>query len=367
MKIEGQQPMDYKQEVVEFVTRQVALGRKQQEVLRNIGVSRSTYSNWRSEFTKPEVLFGGKGPLEPKVRGAKVKITPAEVERILDTKRDHPDKRHRVIQGLIQAQGYFVSASTVFKVLKAHDMVESYERRESPWKKPRYSVWARNLLWGTDWTKIKINHETWHLLTVIDFFSRKIVAWFITPQVNSSHIKAIYSKALAAEGITGSMAKPRLRADQGSPNTARVTRSFFSDLADGLLTFARVHRPTDNALTERFYGTIKQEEIYLVGSYPDLTSAEQEISAYIEYYNDSRPHQALWNFAPNYVHQINNKSLILAELEEMRFAAKNRRREYWSLVETVEFQKRQIERFQGDLVKNQVRENLSNLSKLEKA
>ena len=126
-------------------------------------------------------------------------------------------------------------------------------------------------------------------------------------------------------------------------------------------------RSVQYALKERFYGTIKQEEIYFVGSYPDLTSAEQEISAYIEYYNDSRPHQALWNFAPNYVHQINNKSLILAELEEMRFAAKNRRREYWSLVETVEFQKRQIERFQRDLVKNQARENLSNLSKLEKA
>jgi hypothetical protein len=128
------------------------------------------------------------------------------------------------------------------------------------------------------------------------------------------------------------------------------------------LTFARVHRPTDNALTERFYGTIKQEEIYLVGSYPDLTSAEQEIGTYIEYYNESRPHQALWNFAPNYVHEINNKSLIFAELEEMQFAAKNRRREYWSLVETLAFQKRQIERFQGDLVKNQVRETLSILS-----
>ena len=103
------------------------------------------------------------------------------------------------------------------------------------------------------------------------------------------------------------------------------------------MTFTRGRHPTDNALTERFYGTIKQEEIYLVGSYPDLTSAEQEFGTYIEHHNESRPHQALWSFAPNYVHEINNKSLILAEPEEMRFAAKNRRREYWSQVETVAF------------------------------
>ena len=65
------------------------------------------------------------------------------------------------------------------------------------------------------------------------------------------------------------------------------------------MSFARVRRPTDNALTERFYGTygtVKQEEIYLVGNYPDEISAREELGRYIESYHHTRPHQSLMNF-----------------------------------------------------------------------
>ena len=81
------------------------------------------------------------------------------------------------------------------------------------------------------------------------------------------------------------------------------------------LSFARVRRPTDNALTERFYGTVKQEEIYLVGNYPDELSAREELGRYIETYNQSQPHQALFNFTAAHVHQLNNKSVLFAQAQ----------------------------------------------------
>ena len=92
----------------------------------------------------------------------------------------------------------------------------------------------------------------------------------------------------------------------------------------------RVHRPTDNALTERFYGTIKQEEIYLVGNYPDEISAREEIGRYLDHYHHTRPHQSLMNFTPAHVHQVNNKSLLLAELAEMKRKTRERRKAYWA-------------------------------------
>jgi len=95
------------------------------------------------------------------------------------------------------------------------------------------------------------------------------------------------------------------------------------------LSFARVRRPTDNALTERFYGTIKQEEIYLVGNYPDEVSAKEEIGRYIESYNHQRPHQALMNFTPSHVQEVNNKSRLLAELKEMKRKTREKRKEFW--------------------------------------
>ena len=105
----------------------------------------------------------------------------------------------------------------------------------------------------------------WYLLTVIDFFSRLLIAYEVVPTVHAGYVKAIYKAGLRSQEISvRSESKPELRADRGSPNTSVITQEFFESLG-AELSFARVRRPTDNALTERFYGTVKQEEIYLVG------------------------------------------------------------------------------------------------------
>jgi putative transposase len=352
--------MQYKQESLAFIDRQVSLGRKLSEVLTNLEVPKSTYFSWKKQAAR---ISGETKPTKPHP----MKLTPTERELILKTKYEYMDRRHRQIQGILQNRGVYISATTVFKVLKKAGLVEEYERRESPWKKRRYEVAKRNLKWGTDWTKIKIAHQSWHLITLIDFFSRRIIAWKIVPEANSGHIKAIYQEGLLTEGLTNARTKPRLRADLGAPNTSRATREFMMALTQELPSYARVRRPTDNAITERFYGTIKQEEIYLVGNYPDLISAEAEIGHYIDYYNRERPHQALWNFIPEYVHQVNNKSLILAELEALKFKAKTNRREYWALAEMVDFQKNLITRLQSDLAQTQDSANMSISSIIENA
>ncbi len=136
-------------------------------------------------------------------------------------------------------------------------------------------------------------------------------------------------RGLNNQGISiHSQTKPELRVDRGSPNTSGITQEFFEALG-AELSFARVRRPTDNALTERFYGTIKQEEIYLVGNYPDEISAKEEIGRYIENYHHHRPHQALMNFTPAHVHEVNNKSRLLAELKEMKRKTREKRKAFW--------------------------------------
>lgn len=322
--------IEYKTEVVEFVERQKELGQPRSKTLEGLEVSSSTYYAWKKLIQN--------GPKVNKARKSHpAKLTPAEKDLIVATKHNHPSLRHRQIQGLIQSDGFYISPSSVFKVLKSHGLVEPFERREAPWKEPKYEIRSRNLVWGTDWTKIKINHETWQLLTLIDFFSRKIIAWDIQPQINSGHIKSIYEAGLMSEEL--STQRPKLRADQGSPNKSWVTKEFMINLS-AELSLARVRRPTDNAITERFYGTIKQEEIFVVGSYPDLLSAQEEIGSYMDYYNEVRPHQAIWNFTPDYVHQADNKSKVLAELEAMKYATKKRRREYWRLAQTYDLQRK---------------------------
>jgi len=115
-----------------------------------------------------------------------------------------------------------------------------------------------NMLWGKV-LRSPIAYGRIKRIDVCDFFSRWIIAWEVVPTVNGGNMKAIYQAGLKAQGISiHSKTKPELRVDRGSPNTSGVTQEFFEALG-AELSFARVRHPTDNALTERFYATVKQE------------------------------------------------------------------------------------------------------------
>lgn len=311
-----------KQEILDFVGKQRELGRSIHQVLSTLGVSSSSYYRWSKKEERGDL------GLQKLVVNSRT-LTKFERERILQVKAKNPDLRHRRVQGELQKEGIFISATSVYKTLKAKEEIAPYFRRPSPWDEPFYEVRGSNLMWGADWTKIKINHTRWYLLTLIDFFSRYIVAFDIVPNVNSSHIKSLYLNGLDGENIPLNWDKPILRTDRGSPNTSKVTKRFFKDI-EADLSLARVRRPTDNAITERFYSTIKQEEIYVVESYPDLISAKEEIGNYIKFYNEQRPHQTLWNFTPKAVHEMNNKTEILKMLKTLKKKTLTERKTYWS-------------------------------------
>jgi len=293
------------------------MGRTVTEVAKTLEVSRPSYYRWRQ------------GPREGLPVQNPRALTPAELEQMDRVKEQHPEWRHRRIQGALQAEGTYLSATSVYERFKAQGWEQSYERRPAPWKEPRYEVFRRNVMWGCDWTKLRIAGLRWYLLILIDFFSRLVVAHRIVPSVHAGEVKALYQEGLLAQGIDlKASIKPELRVDRGSPNTSWVTKEFFA-LIQAELSFARVRRPTDNAITERAFGTIKQEEIYLVGDYPDPISGRQEIGGYLRHYCTERPHQALWNFTPQFVHDLNNKTELLRHLKVLKRQTLERRRQYW--------------------------------------
>lgn len=295
------------------------MGRPVTHAVVGLGIGRASYYRWRQRGPAAAARVA------PQPRA----LTPAELTLIDQVKAQQPHLRHRRIQGVLQAQGVYVSASSVYHRLKRQGWVEAYTRRPAPWREPRYEVCRRHVLWGCDWTRLRIAGLRWYLLTLIDFFSRLVVAHRLVPSVHAGEVKALYQEGLLAQGIElTAPSKPELRVDRGSPNTSWVTQEFFA-IIGAELSFARIRRPTDNAITERFYGTIKQEELYLVGNYPDVISGRQEIGGYIRHYNTERPHQALWNFPPQVVHDLNNKSELLRRLHQLKRRTLERRRWYW--------------------------------------
>jgi transposase InsO family protein len=313
-----------KQGIIDQVNLSKSEGRKTKDILKNLGIKSSTYYRWiKYKNVKPKPV------IHPSDRVTSMSLTEADKALIVKTKQNNFNLRHRQIQGLLQNQGYYYSATSIYLELKSHGLVEKYERRPAPWDEPFYEVYGCHMMWGADWTKIRINNERWYLLTLIDFFSRKIIHWEVLKTVTASHIKNLYSNGLLSLNYPDQcQIYPELRVDRGSPNTAYTTKQFFKDIqAD--LSFARVRRPTDNAITERFYGTIKQEELYLVGDYQDETTARKEISNYIKYYNDIRPHQSLWNYTPNQVEEMNNKTELLNQLKLLKQKCWTERKNYW--------------------------------------
>jgi putative transposase len=310
-----------KEEVLSFVAAEKNSGRSVTEILTNLKVSRSSYYRWLKGARKAPIPNN----LSPMVR----MVTAVELARVDEIKLEFPDMRHRQIQGILQLRGNYVSPTVVYKHLKAQGKVEPYERRQAAWDEPFYEIYRANSMWGADWTQLRIGGVRWYLLNLIDFFSRYVVHFEIVPTVNSGHIRRLYESGLAKDNIPLDWHfKPELRLDRGSPNTARVTQEFFKDIkAD--LSFARVRRPTDNAITERFYRTIKQEEIYVVGDYQDEKTAKEVIGEYISWYNTKRPHQTLWNFTPHMVHETNNKTELLKVLRELKRKTWTDRKDYW--------------------------------------
>jgi putative transposase len=105
---------------------------------------------------------------------------------------------------------------------------------------------------------------------------------------------------------------------------ARQTKRLIRDL-EMVLSPSRAYRPTDNPRQERWYRTVKQEEIYCYPTYHSEELARSSISKYIRYYHDERPHQALWNYTPGFVHRLGNKSDLLRHHRNMVKIVKEQR------------------------------------------
>jgi len=301
-----------RERIMEEVLRLRNQGVSKSRAFSQLGVYRSTYYGWLK-------------PKETKIRNSPPnRLLPDEKEAIIDLKMKEPYLSHRKISGFIRKDGLFVSSSSCYRILKSLGWIEPQNLRESPWKKPRYEPFRPNQIWGEDWTQLVIDGSRHYLLTIIDYFSRFIIAWGIVKTVTKKEVQDLLVLAYISQGIEKNGLKPKIRLDQGSPNMAHTTRDIIRDL-EMLFSPSGVNRPTDNARQERFYRTAKQDEIYCYPSYPSLEIARKSIGEYIEFYNEKRPHQALWNFTPGYVHRVGDKSEILKEYKRKVQIVKERR------------------------------------------
>lgn len=142
-----------------------------------------------------------------------------------------------------------------------------------------------NHVWGSDITYIHLAHGFCYLYAIIDWWSRLVVGWDISPTMESDFCVEVMRDAIKKYGT------PEFsNTDQGSQFT---DKEFIDVLAgnDVKISMDGRGRCMDNIFTERLWRSVKYEEVYLK-SYENIDEAKQNIAAYFRFYNSERPHQS---------------------------------------------------------------------------
>ena len=150
-----------------------------------------------------------------------------------------------------------------------------------------------NELWQADVTYLHIpSHGWWYAVTVIDYYSRYLLACHFTPSYRAGDVTAALDVARAeAERLHGPLTKPPFLVTDNGPSF--IARAFRRHI-DGQYAQVRIayRTPTQLGLLERFHQTLKTEEVYWK-LYANPGEARESLEVFRRRYNEIRPHWAL--------------------------------------------------------------------------
>ena len=164
------------------------------------------------------------------------------------------------------------------------------EHRVYPYLLRQVSATYPNHVWGIDITYVRLQNNWLYLVAVLDWFSRYVVSWQLDDTLDIDFVLLAVDDALAHH-------KPIIwNSDQGSHFTSpQYTQRLLA--ADVKISMDGKGRALDNIFTERLWRTVKYEEVYL-HDYQTPKQARTGLTAYFDFYNHHRPHQALGYLTP---------------------------------------------------------------------
>ena len=152
-----------------------------------------------------------------------------------------------------------------------------------------------NKVWSTDITYIRLEKGFAYLAAIIDWNTKKILSWKLSNTMDVSLTTSVLNEALSK------YPKPEIfNTDQGSQYTAKEHIDILvkNDIS---ISMDAKGRSIDNIVIERFWRTIKYEDIY-PSSYSNIKEAREGIEEYINIYNSERLHSALEYLTPDEVY-----------------------------------------------------------------
>jgi transposase InsO family protein len=303
------------------------------QTLSMLGVPRTTFYRWYERYRlEGQDALQDKAPLPAQMWN---RIPDAVRDRLMTLALDRPELSPRELAVMFtDTEGYFVSESSVYRLLKTHDLITSpafiVMQAASEFKDKTTAI---NQMWQTDFTYLKIIGWGWmYLSTILDDFSRYVIAWKLCTTMKSRDVTETLQLALQASGCDQAdvVHKPRLLSDNGSSYISGDLADWMDDNRMSHVRGAPYHPQTQGKI-ERWHQTLKNrillENYFLPG---DL---EKQIEAFVEYYNHQRYHESLKNLTPADVYfgrgqsilakreRIKQKTIAKRRLQYQRYAA----------------------------------------------
>jgi putative transposase len=226
----------------------------------------------------------------------------ALMRRIDELHLEYPFAGSRMLKGLLQAEGHEVGRLHVSTLMKKMAIAALYRRPNTSKPAPGHKVYPyllRNLavtrpnqVWAMDITYIPMARGFVYLAAVVDWFSRKVLAWRLSITLSADFCIEALEAALDRHG------RPEIfNSDQGSQFTSA---DFIKVLKDARIAISMDGKGAwrDNVFVERLWRTIKYEEVYL-RAYGGVSEARASIGRYIRFYNGTRPHSSLGGRTPD--------------------------------------------------------------------
>ncbi len=137
-------------------------------------------------------------------------------------------------------------------------------------------------------TCFKINGKYLYVCAILDLFSRKVIAYRISPKNSTYLITSTFKQALQSRNAPQSLL---FHSDQGAQYTSKTFRKLLR-VNKVVQSFSAPGQPHDNAVMESFFASMKREEIYRT-QYKSEQQFVKSVDNYIKFYNTQRPHGTL--------------------------------------------------------------------------
>ncbi|MCI2811262.1 IS3 family transposase [Eoetvoesia caeni] len=224
------------------------------------------------------------------------------MRRIDELHLEFPFAGARMLARLLRRDGYEVGRRHVRTLMKRMGVQALYCKPNTSRRNVQHKVWPyllrdmridrANQVWALDTTYIPMARGFMYLTAVVDWASRKVLAHRVAITLEAVHAVDALEEAFTRYGLPDIV-----NTDQGSQFTA----SAFAEAVQSRgirLSMDGKGSWRDNVFVERVWRSIKYEEVYLK-AYDSVSQARQSIGAYIQLYNQRRPHSSLADQTPD--------------------------------------------------------------------